>query len=134
TLAGVILVRIFWRLIYGRRLPPADRGALQLIATTVHGLLYALLLSVATLGVINVFAHAFPLFNLWHFPGLGSGDFAREINGWHNLAANVIAALALCHALAALFHHYVIKDGLIGRMWPSAPDEPKRATARQSAE
>jgi cytochrome b561 len=132
TLAAVIVARIFWRLAYGRRLPPADRGALQLVATAVHGLLYALLLTVATLGVINVFAHAFPLFNLWHFPAIGSGDFAREINGWHNLAANVIAALALCHAAAALFHHYVIKDRLLDRMSPSDPTKLKREAARSA--
>jgi cytochrome b561 len=133
SLAGVILTRIFWRLTYGRRLPPADRGMLQGLATAVHWLLYALLLAIATLGVINVFAHAFPLFNLWHFPAIGSSpDFAREINGWHSLAANIIAAVALCHAAAALFHHYVIRDGVLGRMWPPALtgiERPKGAMA-----
>ncbi|HEY4162336.1 MAG TPA: cytochrome b/b6 domain-containing protein [Dongiaceae bacterium] len=140
TLAGIIIARIFWRSFFGRRLPPADRGMLQRLAATVHYLLYALLLTVAALGVTNVFAHAFPLFNLWHFPEIGSGNFASRINGWHSLAANIIAAVAVGHAAAALFHHYVIKDKVLGRMWPSAPADTELShgetagTARRSAE
>jgi cytochrome b561 len=118
TLAAVLIARIFWRSVHGRRLPAADRGMFQVLAKTVHWLLYALLVTVVTLGVINVFAHAFPLFNVWHFAQLGDKAFGRRINSWHNLAANVIAALALCHAVAALFHHYVIRDAVLGRMWP----------------
>jgi cytochrome b561 len=118
TLAAVLIARIGWRLTRGRRLPPAERGIRHLLAAATHGLLYLLLVTVVALGVVNVFAHAFPLFNLWHFPKFGDAGFGRAINGWHNLAANVTAAVALFHAAAALFHHYVVHDGVLRRMSP----------------
>jgi hypothetical protein len=34
------------------------------------------------------------------------------------LIANIIIAVALLHAGAALFHRYVINDGVLRRMWP----------------
>jgi hypothetical protein len=42
----------------------------------------------------------------------------RSINAWHGLIANIIIAVALLHAGAALFHRYVINDGVLRRMWP----------------
>jgi cytochrome b561 len=70
-------------------------------------------------GITNVFAHAFPLFNLWHFPRLGDEDFMRSVNAWHGIVANIIITVVLLHSAAALFHHYVIKDGVLRRMWSS---------------
>jgi cytochrome b561 len=117
-LAGVLLTRIVWRAAYGLRLYPAESGVRHLLAMMTHQFLYLLLLVVVTLGVLNVFAHAFPLFNVWHFPKLGDDDFVYRINNWHGDVANVIAAVALFHAAAALIHHYVIKDTVLSRMWP----------------
>jgi cytochrome b561 len=118
ALAAVILARIAWRLGGGRKLPPAEHGPRHAVAVVVHGLLYVLLVGVAGLGVLNVLAHGFPLFGLWHFPKVGDEDYAKVVNGWHSLFANIIAAVALFHALAALFHHHVLKDRVLGRMWP----------------
>jgi cytochrome b561 len=117
ALTGILVVRIFWRTVYGRRLPPANRGFQHVLAMTTHRLLYFLLVAVLSLGVINVLAHAFPLFGAWHFRKVGNDDFTHRINAWHGFVANIIAAVALLHAASALFHHYVIKDAVIGRMW-----------------
>ncbi len=35
----------------------------------------------------------------------------------HGVLATVLMLLILAHVAAALFHHFVRKDGLIGRMW-----------------
>jgi cytochrome b561 len=67
TLAAVVVAGILWRAIYGRRLQPPERGVRHLLAVATHRLLDLLLLIMVGLGVTNVFAHAFPLFNLWHF-------------------------------------------------------------------
>jgi cytochrome b561 len=128
-LAGVLILRIVWRLTCARRLPAADRGALRLLAVTTHRAIYVLLLAIVALGVINVFARGFPLFNVWHFPKLGQDDFARTINAWHDLVANVVAATVALHAAAALFHHYVVKDTVLRRMWPAMP-APRGPTRR----
>lgn len=118
-LACVLAARIIWRSTSGRKLPSADHGTLELLARAVHWLLYLLLAAVVVLGVINVFTHAFPLFNVWRFPKVGDTDLRRMINNWHDLAANIIMVVALLHATAALFHHYVVKDTVLRRMWPS---------------
>jgi cytochrome b561 len=120
VLTVVVVAGIVWRGLYGRRLPPPERGFRHLLAVTTHRLLDGLLLIVIGLGVTNVFAHAFPLFNLWHFPKFGDDAWMRSINAWHGLVANIIVAMALLHAAAALFHHYVVKDGVLRRMWPAA--------------
>ena len=118
ALAAVVIAGMVWRATRGRRLPPPQRGLPHLLAVATHRLLDLLLLVMVVLGITNVFAHVFPLFNLWHFPKLGDDDFMRSINAWHGFFANLIIAVALFHATAALFHHYVMSDGVLRRMWP----------------
>jgi cytochrome b561 len=77
-----------------------------------------MLLVMVVLGITNVFAHAFPLFNLWHFPKLGDSEFMRRVNAWHGFVANILIMVVLLHSAAALFHHYVMGDGVLRRMWP----------------
>jgi cytochrome b561 len=119
TLAIVILSRIGWRIARGRKLPAPEQGDRHLLATAVHALLYILLVGVAGLGILNVLAHGFPMFGIWHFPKIGDANYDKVVNGWHNLFANIIAGVAAFHACAALFHHHVIKDRVLGRMWPA---------------
>jgi cytochrome b561 len=118
VLAALIVGRIGWRLFCGRRLAPPTTGPARAASATVHGLLYVLMVTIAVLGVLNVFGHGFPLFGAWSFPRFWHGPFQRQINEWHDLAANLIAAVAALHAAAALFHHYVLRDGVLRRMVP----------------
>lgn len=117
-LTGVLVARIIWRMTSGRKLP-SHHNALELLARAVHWLLYLLLATVVVLGVINVFTHGSTLFNMWRFPRIGGSDLRMRINNWHDLAANIIMVVALVHATAALLRHYVIKDSVLRRMWPS---------------
>jgi cytochrome b561 len=116
VLASVIAAGSLWRL-RRRAAPAAEHGILQVVATATHRLLEALLITIVALGILNVFAHAFPLFNIMHFPRLGGLQFMRRINAWHELVADTLVAIALLHGGAALFHHYVLKDNIL-RMWP----------------
>lgn len=118
--ALVLVTRIAWRASFGRVLPPADTGILYIIATITHRLLYLLLAVVVVTGIINASYRGFHIFEIWSVPQFGTGDAAtrRSINGWHELAANVLVAVAFLHALAALFHQYVWRDHLIRRMLP----------------
>ena len=116
VLAAVILGRMTWRLTGGRRLPHADRGALDLLAKSTHALLYIGLGSVIVLGVLCAFARAYNLFGIANLPQWVSRDMRRPLTEWHGLAANILFFLALFHASAALVHHYVWQDGLMRRM------------------
>lgn len=114
--AVVIAWRIIWRITGGRRLPPADVGLLQVLAKAVHYGLYALLLVVIVLGIVNAFVRGYNLFDLVSLPQIGDRAMRKPITQWHGLAANVLLALAGVHAAAGLFHHYVMRDGVLGRM------------------
>ncbi|VTZ28272.1 Cytochrome B561 [Methylocella tundrae] len=117
-LAFVLIGRIIWRGGAGRRLPPADAGFLQFLAAATHYALYALLLAAVTLGIINAFVRGYDLFGVVSLPKLGDPALKKPITEWHELAANLVLAVALLHAAAALAHHYVLKDGVLLRMLP----------------
>ena len=138
---GVLLVRrIVWRLTRGRRLPAADGPLLEMGAKAAHYALYALLIAIVVLGVSIIAARGFPMFNVFRIPPLGAqhSNLGHELVGWHRMIANWILILAGVHAVAALFHHYVWRDGVLRRMLPSptpaAATRPAAAPRPSAAE
>ncbi len=117
-LAVVLAWRVSWRSGGGRALPPADDGALHVLAKATHHGLYLLLGTVVVLGVANAYVRGYPIYGLFHLPQVGDRAWRHVLTDWHGLAANVLLALAGFHAAAALVHHYVLRDGLISRMSP----------------
>lgn len=124
VLAAVLVWRVAWRASGGRRLPAADRGALQVFAKATHYLLYLLLLVVVGLGIVNAFVRGYTLYGLVSLPQIGDREWRRQITDWHGLASNVLLGLALFHAAAGLVHHYFWRDGLLRRMVPAADAGP----------
>jgi len=116
--AFVLVTRVAWRAQFGRVLPPADSGAFYVIAKLAHYALYVLIGIAVISGIINASYRGFNIFGLWGVPQFGDGnaDIRRSINGWHELAANALIVTAGIHALAALGHHYVLRDRLLDRM------------------
>ena len=119
SLAVVIVWRVTWRLTQGRRLPAADVGLLQVLAKAAHYGLYLLLGIVVALGITNAFVRGYNLYDLVSLPQLGDKALRKPITHWHGLAANILLGLAALHAVAALFHHYVLRDGVLHRMAPA---------------
>lgn len=120
ALGAVILARLGWRWTGGRKLPPADRGALRVLAVTVQALLYVLVIATVSLGVTNAFARGDSLFDLGHLPKLALDTEARRrVGELHELCANAILVVAAVHSGAALLHQFVWRDGLLGRMLPA---------------
>jgi len=121
VLTVVFVWRIIWRATQGASLPPASRGMLQVTAKSMHYALYALLAAQIVLGFLFRWAQGepFTFFGWFSIPKLL--PLTREqrhfFGDLHNLAAWAIVVLAGLHALAALFHHYVLRDGLLRRMW-----------------
>lgn len=121
-LTAVILVRIVWRLLPGRQRPAALSGWVERASKAVHYVLYALLASEAVLG----FALRWSGNEAMSFFGLQvAAPFAPTSKPVHHLIGDVheyvgwtIVILALGHALAALYHHYVIRDRVLLRMLP----------------
>jgi cytochrome b561 len=119
ALVAVIAWRIIWRNSGGNRLPAADTGVLNGVAQATHYGLYLLLLAAVVLGIINAFVRGYNLFDLMSLPQIGGRAMRKPITHWHGLAANLLLGLAGLHAAAALFHHYILRDGVLARMAPT---------------
>lgn len=121
-ITAAMAFRICWRLGPGRRLPPANTGAWDLAARGLQGLLYVLVVGVLVGGIATELLRGDSFFGLFQLPkpgdlaGAARHDLSEKLGSLHGLGANVILVLAGLHASAALFHHYVIKDGVLRRM------------------
>jgi cytochrome b561 len=123
VLTAVILVRILWRIVHGARVPSLDTGWMHVAARATHYLLYGLIAIEAVLGFLSRWEgnEAMSFFGLQIPPPFtGAGQkLAHQLQDIHNWVGWTIIILAFAHALAALYHHYVLKDRVLTRMLPS---------------
>jgi cytochrome b561 len=124
AIVALLLVRLGWRLADP---PPAPAETAfgpwsDRLATLMQGLLYALLLAGPISGIVLEFARGqpVPVFGLFEIASPWARDraFARSVKEVHEVLANALLILASLHALAALAHHYVLKDATLLRMLP----------------
>ena len=123
-LTVVIVARLIWRWMPGHQRSSLESGWVKIASKSVHYLLYGLLVAQAALGWVIGWAMGKPI----HFFGIAIPgpfhEFARpvrhEIREIHSYVGWTIVILALGHALAALYHHYFLKDRVLGRMLPLA--------------
>lgn len=87
----------------------------------LHILLYIVFLTLPILGILTVLNRG----GNWTFLGITLIDaFPRSIWGSrfkeaHELLANIGYVLIAIHAIASLYHHYILKDNTLIRMMPS---------------
>ena len=120
ALAIVLLLRLLWRQTRGTRLATTDAGLLGRSATAMHHLLYALLIGVVVIGFACVWIRGDTVFNWFTVPAFDPGNKALRHNAveLHAWVANLLLTLAGIHAIAAAWHHRVLKDGVLQRMLP----------------
>ena len=124
-LTATVLARIVWRLIPGHQRTSIVGEWVMLASKSVHYLLYLLLIVQVLLGFAFRWAQGHPVsfFGLFAIPGpYGAVDrpTRRLIHSLHEYAGWAIVILAFGHALAALYHHYKLRDRVLGRMLPPA--------------
>ena len=124
-LAAVIVTRLIWRWMPGHQIPPSEVGWVGMASKAAHYALYALLVAQVALGFAFRWAQGHPagFFGLFGIPGpYGALDRPTRhlLHDLHEKVAWAIVIIALGHALAALYHHYVLKDRVLGRMLPLA--------------
>ena len=92
------------------------------LATVGHWILYALMAAVPVVGIILQFARgkALSVFGIVHVASPWAADraFAHSVKEVHEALADALVIVAALHIAAALFHHYVLKDGTLLRMLP----------------
>jgi cytochrome b561 len=119
-LAVILAGRVIWRLTGGRRLPLADRGALNVVAKGTHWGLYALLAAMVLVGMFLTWTRGDSIFNMFSLPAYDPANkgLPHQVQDIHATIGWIILALAGLHAAAALLHRYVWHDGVLGRMLP----------------
>ena len=122
---ALVLTRIAWRRTHTPPDLPPDVGEFsRRLSHPAHLLLYALLVVIPILGIITFIWHG----RMFDF-GLFKVDFhvTRDVHvfhpteDWHGYLAYGLFGLAGLHALAALWHHLIRRDGVLRRMWPGLP-------------
>jgi cytochrome b561 len=121
-LSAVILVRIVWRFIPGHQVAASQSGYVELASKAVHYLLYVLLVAEAVLGYTLRWSgnESMSFFGLLIPPPFEpfSKPVHHLVGDMHEWTGWAIVILATGHALAGLFHHYVVKDDVLVKMLP----------------
>jgi len=120
-----VLALFFMRVVVRARsgsLPSVGENSwpMRAAAALVHIALYALLLVQPLLGwaLSNAQDKPVHLFGLT-LPALVAADEDRAdtLQQWHTDVAWLLLALVTVHVLAALWHHFVLRDGVLRAMW-----------------
>jgi cytochrome b561 len=118
----LVLVRIAARFVApAPPIIPAPSVWQQRVAKLVHLALYLLMIGMPIAGwlILSAEGKPIPFFGL-ELPALINPDktLAEWIEEIHETAGTVGYYLIGLHALAALFHHYVVRDNTLARMLP----------------
>lgn len=125
-------LRLAWRFFDVRPAEPPMAAWMSIASKAVQALLYALLFALPITAVTGAWLEAHPLTLLG---GLKLGPFLPESHALganfasvHKWLGEAILWLAGLHALAALYHHFVLKDRVLRSMLPVT-----RSTGRRRA-
>jgi cytochrome b561 len=119
----LIVARFWWRSRHSPPELPYDAGELsRRLSYPFHLLLYALIFVIPLVGIVTFIWHG-RVFDL----GLFRVDFGVQRNraifhpteDIHGYLAYMLFALVGIHALTALWHHFVRRDGVLLHMWPA---------------
>jgi cytochrome b561 len=117
-LAIILAMRVAWRSNGTGAISPVRTGFVEQMASLGHKALYALLVLAVLTGMVNAWVRGDSILNLFAIPSISPGN--RELRGIvgaiHAFATNTLLIVALLHSVVALFHHYVLRDDVLGRM------------------
>jgi cytochrome b561 len=116
------VARILWKLANKGLPTPAGTGSLKKAAAAGHGLLYLLILLQPISGWAMSSAANFPVtfFGWFQFPALlaTNHDLHETLADVHEALFYVLLTVAVLHMVAALYHHFFLKDDVLRRMLP----------------
>lgn len=134
TIFVLVVLRLAWRL-YSKPppLPPSLHPFSNAAARMSHALMYALLLAMPPVGWLYSSASHLTVawFGLFSLPNLVGPDkrLANAMLLTHESMAWVLLATVTVHVLAALWHHFLLKDTVLLRMLPFT----RRAAGKQGS-
>ena len=123
TILALMLIRLLWR--WGSRIPdpPAVLTPYErILARGTHVALYATLLVMPLTGWLGSAAHGIPVrwFGLVTLPDIVAKNLvlSRLMFVAHFWIAILLGAIVTVHIVAALRHHFVLRDDTLRRMLP----------------
>ncbi len=126
TVFLVVILRLGWRLVNTTPTHPPETKPLQKAAAALsHFLLYLIIIVMPITGWIMSSAKNLPVvyLGLFQIPGpyAGRKDVAELMEEIHETLATVLLVLVGIHVLAALYHHFFLRDNVLRRMlpWPA---------------
>lgn len=119
---ALTVIRILWRLTHpAPALPAAMPMWERATASFTHALMYALMVLIPLSGWVLASAGDRPLsfyglFDVMKFSVEKSEAFKHVMEERHEQLSFALIALLVLHTVAALRHHFLLKDGLLARM------------------
>ena len=123
TIFILALARLAWRLTHSPPpLPQAMPRSQRIVAMITHGALYAFLFFLPVTGYVGVAARGrettfFGLIDVPRWVPLGRA-LSLNAQNLHTFGQIALYVLLAAHIGAAAYHHFILKDGLLARMWP----------------
>jgi cytochrome b561 len=130
----LVLAVVLWRVVRRFTSPLAQHApdmtvVLRWAATACHIVLYTLLLALPLVGWAMTSAHGIKLgfLGIVQLPMLVRADseFADTLGDYHIWLAWGLLALGSAHTVAALWHHFVRRDWVLGAMLPTRRRMPE---------
>jgi cytochrome b561 len=119
---ALVAMRALWRLFDTRPKPPRVSKWMNIAARAMHWGLYLLLFALPITSISGAWLEGHPLTFLGglKIPPLlaSSHDVGARIATIHTWLGDAILWLAGLHALAAIYHHVLLKDGVLVSMLP----------------
>lgn len=126
----LVVFRLGYRLTHGAPdTEPSLRPWQRILSHATHWTIYVLLLCVPVVGWFGVQLYpALDVFGLFSLPAIVAPDNARssQVLQVHAIIAFVLLFLVAMHMSAALYHHFIRKDGVLKRMIPRLETAPDR--------
>jgi cytochrome b561 len=126
TILTLVVLRLVWRALDTRPAPEPMPRWMGTTSRLIHTLLYVLLFVVPLTAISGAWLENHPLTLL---AGIKIGpflphvhDLGKQVAELHTWLGDTILWVAGLHAVAALFHHFVLKDRTLLSMAPWIPE------------
>jgi cytochrome b561 len=118
---ALLCFRIFWRFTNKWPVLPDNIPHYQKIASRLNiFLLYFLMFTMTISGSLGSLLsnHAISFFGLFTIPAiLDNKEISRYLWDLHSIAPWILIAAITLHFIASLYHHLLLKDNVLRRMW-----------------
>ena len=126
----LVIVRLIWRTVARRPDPVPTARWMGLAAKVVQSLLYLLLFAVPLTAMFGAWLEGHPLVYLGGLeiaaPIAASHEAGISVAAIHTWLGDAILWVAGLHAVAALYHHVVLRDAVLASMLPAWLLRPPR--------